>query len=125
LAAALTTWASGRAPAEVASRLQAAGVPAGPMNRADDLLDDPHLRFRNVFTELRHPCLEVGLPSETGPAPFRHIPPAPQRPAPLPGADTRHICRETLGMQPTAIQRLIDDGALFAAAATDSKGVPQ
>ena len=125
LAAALTTWASSRAPAEVAARLQAAGVPAGPMNRADDLLDDPHLRFRNVFTELRHPCLEVGLPSETGPAPFRHIPPAPQRPAPLPGADTRHICRETLGMQPTAIQRLIDDGALFAAAATDSKGVPQ
>jgi len=63
-----------------------------------------------------HPLIEHPLPTETGPAPFRHIPPAPQRPAPLPGQDTRGVCREVLGMGDAEIQRLIAGGALFESA---------
>jgi crotonobetainyl-CoA:carnitine CoA-transferase CaiB-like acyl-CoA transferase len=45
---------------------------------------------------------------------FRNIPPAPLRPAPLPGADTRRICRDVLGLDDTDTERLIDAGVLFA-----------
>jgi len=120
LAAALADWARSRRPAEVAARLQQAGVPAGPMNRADDLLDDPHVRTRGILTEMSHPCLGT-LPGEARSAPFRNIPPAPQRPAPLPGADTRHVCRDVLAMAPDDIDRLIAEGVLFCTA--DSQGV--
>jgi crotonobetainyl-CoA:carnitine CoA-transferase CaiB-like acyl-CoA transferase len=70
-----------------------------------------------------HPCFEVTLPTEAGPAPFRGIPPAPQRPAPLPGADTRRVCRDVLGMDDAGIERLLAEGVLFETV-TDRQGVP-
>lgn len=122
LAGALAGWARHRSPAEVAARLQEAGVPAGPMNRADDILADPQLRERGLLTEMHHPCLEVGLPAEARTAVFRNIPPAPQRAAPLPGADTRQICRDVLELDPPDIEHLIAENVLFATADTASQG---
>ena len=113
---ALSRWARGHSPEEVAERLQAAGIAAGPMQRADEVLADPQLTYRHVLTEMAHPCFEVTLPTEAGPASFRNIPPAPQRPAPLPGADTRRICRDVLAMSALETDRLIAAGVLFAAA---------
>ena len=46
---------------------------------------------------MTHPLFDGSLPAESGPAPFRHIAPALLRPAPLPGQDTREICRDILG----------------------------
>ena len=112
----LARWVGEHAPDEVAEQLQAAGVRAGPMYRADDLLLDPQLLFRHVLTEMTHPCFEVALPSESGPAPYRNIPPAPQRPAPLPGADTRLVCRDILKMGTGGIDRLMAQGVLFSTA---------
>jgi len=118
---ALSRWARSRTPDEVAEQLQAAGVAAGPMNRADDVLNDPQLRSRGVLVEMTHPCFEVTLPSEAGPAPYRNIPPAPRRPAPLPGADTRLICRDLLAMDAGEIDRLIAEGVLFTPAETPAE----
>jgi crotonobetainyl-CoA:carnitine CoA-transferase CaiB-like acyl-CoA transferase len=112
--AGLAEWMRDRSPLQAAEALQAAGVPAGPMNRATDLPDDPQLRSRNVFSDMVHPLLDAALPTEAGPAPYRNIPPAPQRPAPLPGADTRRICRDVLGVAADDIEQLIADGVLFA-----------
>jgi len=121
---ALVRWAREHTPEEVAERLQSAGVPAGPMYRADDLLVDPQLLSREVLAEMHHPCFDVALPSESGPAPYRNIPPAPQRPAPLPGADTRFVCREVLGMDTAEIDRLMAAGVLFSTAGnTETPGV--
>jgi crotonobetainyl-CoA:carnitine CoA-transferase CaiB-like acyl-CoA transferase len=119
----LSRWAAQHPPQEVAERLQAAGVAAGPMNRPDEVYDHPQLRWRNVLVDMTHPLFEMPLPAETGPAPFRNIPASPQRPAPLPGADTRRVCRDVLGMTATQIDELIASGALFAA--EDREGVPQ
>ena len=121
---ALAQWTSARTPAEAAEALQSCGVAAGPMNRAGDLLADPQLRARATLAEMAHPLLEHPLPTEAGPAPYRHIPPAPQRPAPLPGADTRQVCREVLAMDDTAIEGLIADGVLFSTADAEKRGVP-
>ncbi|MGA8544636.1 MAG: CoA transferase [Mycobacterium sp.] len=114
LLAQVSAWTRDRSPSDVAQALQSAGVPAGQMNRPPDILDDPQLRIRKLFSDMEHPLFDHPLPTETGPAPFRHIPPAPQRPAPLPGQDTREICRKILGMSNEETERLIDDGVLFA-----------
>lgn len=109
----LKGWTAVRSPAEVVQLLQAAGVPAGQMYRADDLYADRQVRSRNILVEMHHPLFDVTLPCEAGPAPFRHIRPAALRPAPLPGADTRRVCSEILEMADSRIQRLIDQGVLF------------
>jgi crotonobetainyl-CoA:carnitine CoA-transferase CaiB-like acyl-CoA transferase len=102
-----------RTPADVGQLLQAAGVAAAQMNRPPDVAEDPQLAHRAVFADMTHPLIEHPLPAETGPAPFRHIPPAPQRPAPLPGQDTRAICGTLLGFDDGTTERLIADGVLF------------
>ncbi len=111
----LRDWAARLTPLQAAERLQAAGVPAGPMQRADDVHDDPQLRSRAVLTEMAHPFFEVTLPVEAGPAPYRNIPAVPQRPAPLPGADTRMVCTAVLDMTDEQAETLIAAGVLFDA----------
>lgn len=113
----LAAWTRDLSPAQAAEALQAAGVPAGPMCRATDLQDDPQLRSRKVLSDMAHPLFDMPLTAEAGPALYRHIPPALQRPAPLPGADTRQVCRDVLGMTADDIDQLIADGVLFAAVA--------
>lgn len=115
LVAEVTEWTTTLSPAEVATVLQDEGIPAGPMNRAADILADAQLRGRGVFAEMKHPLFDVALPAETGPARFRNIGPAPMRPAPLPGEHTREICQKTLAMDTDETDRLISDGVLFTA----------
>ena len=117
LVAVVSTWTRTHTPVQAAQALQSAGVPAGPMNRPPDLLEDPQLIERNLLRDMVHPLIDDPMPADTGPAPFRHIPPAPQRPAPMPGQDTREICRKLLGMGTEEIERLIADRVLFAPAA--------
>jgi crotonobetainyl-CoA:carnitine CoA-transferase CaiB-like acyl-CoA transferase len=114
LVARVSAWARDRTPQAVAETLQSAGVPAGQMNRPPDILEDPQLRERKLFSDMSHPLFDHPLPAESRPAPFRHIPPAPQRPAPLPGQHTREICHKVLGMSSEKTEQLIHDGVLFA-----------
>jgi crotonobetainyl-CoA:carnitine CoA-transferase CaiB-like acyl-CoA transferase len=107
-------WTRSHTPGRAAEALQAAGIPAGPMNRPPDILEDPQLIERKVLSDMAHPLIDHPMPAETGPAPFRHIPPAPQRAAPVPGQDTREICRKLLGMGTEETERLIADRVLFA-----------
>lgn len=121
LIAALKRWTSTRTPLQAAQALQDVGVAAGPMHRPPDLLEDPQLIERKLFSDMTHPLIARVLPAETGPAPFRHIPPAPQRPAPQPGQDTRAICEQLLGMSPDDVEGLIEKGVLFAPEAQEAK----
>ncbi len=110
---AVSGWTRGLDGAQVAKRLQDAGVPAAPMNRAVDVLADPQVAHRKLFTDMVHPLFDVAMPSETGPAPYRHIPPAELRPAPTPGEHTREICQKVLALGTEEIDRLIAEGVLF------------
>jgi len=127
LVAELTAWTRDRSPWAITPQLQAAGVRAGPMNRAPDVLEDVQLAERNLFCDMDHPLFDHPLPAETGPAPFRNIPQAAQRPAPLAGQDTREICQKVLAMDTEETERLIADGVLFTSGgkAHKSPGTPQ
>jgi crotonobetainyl-CoA:carnitine CoA-transferase CaiB-like acyl-CoA transferase len=109
----VSAWTSTRSPGQAAEAMQSASVAAGPMNRPPDILEDPQLLERKLLDDMVHPLIERRMPAETGPAPFRHIPAAPQRPAPLPGQDTLAICRKLLGMGDDETQRLIAARVLF------------
>ena len=108
----VSEWTSNRDKTVVADALQRAGVPAAPMNRAVDVLADPQLTFRKVFSDMPHPLFDEPMPTETGPAPYIHIPPAELRPAPMPGEHTREICQKLLAMDADEIDRLIAEGVL-------------
>jgi crotonobetainyl-CoA:carnitine CoA-transferase CaiB-like acyl-CoA transferase len=118
---AIAAWTRSLDKAEVTELLQQAGVPAGPMNRPADVLADPQIEHRKFFTAMTHPLFAVPLPSETGPAPYRNIPPAEQRPAPMPGEHTREVCQTVLGMDTADIDRLIADGVLFTSPVTSRR----
>ncbi|TRW82410.1 CoA transferase [Mycolicibacterium sp. 018/SC-01/001] len=111
--AALGAWTSGRDKNDVAELLQQHGVPAAPMNRAADVPADPQVQHRRLYDELVHPLLERPIPAETAPAPYRRIPRAPLRPAPMPGEHTRQICTHVLGLTPQRIDELVAAGVLF------------
>jgi crotonobetainyl-CoA:carnitine CoA-transferase CaiB-like acyl-CoA transferase len=84
------------------------------MNRPPDVLEDPQVRERKLYADMHHPLFDHPLPGETGPAPFRHVPAALQRPAPQPGQDTREICHKVLGMSSDETEQLINSRVLFA-----------
>ncbi len=113
LIAAMSEWTGTRDKTAVAEQLQGAGVPAAPMYRAVDVLADPQITFRNVFSEMTHPLLDAPMPTETGPAPYLHIAPAELRPAPMPGEHTREICQKLLALDADETDRLIAEGVLF------------
>jgi crotonobetainyl-CoA:carnitine CoA-transferase CaiB-like acyl-CoA transferase len=109
----LTRWMSARDNKSVAELLQRAGVPAAPMHRAVDVLTDPQITHRRVFTDMEHPLFAAPMPTETGPAPYRRLPPAELRPAPMAGEHTREICQKVLGLDTAEVDRLISAGVLF------------
>jgi crotonobetainyl-CoA:carnitine CoA-transferase CaiB-like acyl-CoA transferase len=48
-------WTGDREMYQIAQQLQERGVPAGPVLRGPDLLQDPHYRDRHTFNEIDHP----------------------------------------------------------------------
>jgi len=121
LRAVLAEYARSRTPLEVATTLQEIGVPAAPMYRGADVLTDPQVRHRRLYTDMAHPALDVLLPSETRPALYRHVPPAALRPAPRLGEHTREVCRRMLALTDDDIEQLITAGVLHAAPTTEGQ----
>jgi crotonobetainyl-CoA:carnitine CoA-transferase CaiB-like acyl-CoA transferase len=109
----VSEWTRTRDKSTVAHLLQQVGIPAAPMYRAVDVLADPQVKFRKLFTDMVHPLFDAPMPSETGPAPYTNIPPAEFRPAPTPGQHTREICQKVLALDAEEIDRLLADGVLF------------
>lgn len=112
---AIAAWTRTVDKATLTTTLQRAGVAAGPMNRPVDVLDDPQVRHRHLYTDMVHPLFDQPLPSETGPAPYSRIPRSELRPAPMLGEHTRDLCQKLLGLDADEIDRLISDGVLFVA----------
>jgi len=109
---ALTEHFVARPSAEWLARLDAAGVPAGPVNTINQMHEDPQTLARQMVVEVEHTTLgkvkTLGLPIKLSETPGR-----PTRGAPLYGEHTREVLREQ-GYDEEAIARLIDDGSVVA-----------
>jgi benzylsuccinate CoA-transferase BbsF subunit len=106
-------WTADHPAEEVMETLQAAGVPAGVVQSAQDVLEnDPHLKARGYYVYLDH--AEAGRTAYDSPG-FR-LSKTPGRllsPAPLLGEHTAYVCTEVLGMDPEEMAQLVMESALF------------
>lgn len=102
-------WTISRTPEQVMSELQAAGVPAGVVQNAADLLRDPHLNARQYFWWMKHTVL--GSFPHFGQSSHLSNTPAQQRmPAPCLGGHTEFVCREILGLSDEEFVELLQEG---------------
>lgn len=83
--------------------LEAAGVPAGPINTLDQVYQDPQVVAREMKRELPHPMAGT-VPVAASPLKFSDSPVQYQRPAPLLGQHTEQVLRERLGLSAEAIR---------------------
>jgi crotonobetainyl-CoA:carnitine CoA-transferase CaiB-like acyl-CoA transferase len=107
LDARISEWAlaQGLDPWPLAERLQAAGIPAGPMASAADLVDDAHPRLRGFFYEATHP--EVGARLYMGlPYHLRADMPYDSSPAPCLGQHNARVLGDLLGCEPALVREL-------------------
>lgn len=90
-------------------KLQAAGVPAGVVNKAPEVLNDPHLAYRHCFWALDH--AEIGMHHYEGVGFTLSKTLAEIRmPSPLLGQYTEYVCRELLGMSDEEFIDLLNHG---------------
>jgi crotonobetainyl-CoA:carnitine CoA-transferase CaiB-like acyl-CoA transferase len=94
--------------AHVLAECERIGLPFAPINRPEDLFDDPHLAHPGAMAEItipggrkaRIPALPLEIDGER---------PAARRDVPLAGADTADICRE-LGLSEAEIREVLAAG---------------
>lgn len=102
---ALAGWKS----AELLAALRAADIPCAPMNRLEDLPNDPHIRATGFLREVEHPTegtlLQTGVPIR-----FSRSPGTPGRSAPRLGEHSFEILAEA-GYDESEIGAMIGTGA--------------
>jgi crotonobetainyl-CoA:carnitine CoA-transferase CaiB-like acyl-CoA transferase len=80
---------------ELADKLEAVGVPAGPINNLDQVFADPHVKHRRMKLDLPSPFAKGGtIPGIRTPIILDGQPAASPRPAPRLGEHTAEILRE-------------------------------
>ena len=92
-------------------RLAAAHVPASPINRVDQVFDDPQVKARGLRIELEHP-LGGKVASVRNPIRFSETEIEYARAPPMLGADTREVLGELLGLDAGALSALATDGTI-------------
>ena len=100
-----------RTTAEWVALLDKAQIPNAPVAKPADLLDDPHMVWRQLFKKYPHPSEGEILMVEP-PMRMSRTPPAIRRMAPLMGADSREVLAEA-GVSEAEIEALKQAGALI------------
>lgn len=96
---------------EAAARMQAAGVPAGPVHRTSDIAIDPQLADRDFFATISHP--QSGTHAYPGVLwRLSGTPGGVSRPAPTLGQHNADVFGDLLGLETAEIQTLETDGII-------------
>ena len=90
--------------------LQAAGVPAGMVQRSSDHMEDPQLAHRSFFRRLEHP--EMGeVPYEGHQYRILGYDNGPRFPAPCLGEHTYEVLTDVLGLDDDEVSEVLGSGA--------------
>jgi formyl-CoA transferase len=94
--------------------LERAAVPCGPINRLDQVFDDPQVRARGMKLDLAHP-LAGSVPQVRTPLRFSATPPAYASAPPLLGAHTASVLRDRLALGDAKLADLARRGVIAVA----------
>ena len=105
----ISAWTRQHDKAQVADRLQAAGIRSAPVNMPKDVIASPYLAARNAFVTLTHP--DAGTHGYMT-LPFRlsFTPGGQHRASPCLGADTRKVLLELAGLSAAEFAELEAEG---------------
>jgi len=107
----IESWTVGRTPHDVMTLLQEAGVPAGIVENAADLFEDPQLRARGLFWPLEHS--EMGMFTHLGASMVLSETPAhASSPSPCMGEHNEYILTKILGKTDEEFVELLAAGVL-------------
>lgn len=95
----------------LAEALRGVGIPAGEVNTVREILDDPHMRARDVVTSFEHPTAG-SFPAIRTPIRFTGFEQPQVGSPPLLGADTSQLLQDELNMSADAIDALRDEGVI-------------
>ena len=118
LARAIAPWRA----ADLIAAMEAAGVPGGPINTIEQVLEDPQVAAREMLQVMHRddgtPVTVIGFPGKlpASPASYRLAPPRL-------GQDTRAVLSETLGLAAEEIERLQRDGVIALADAAQERSI--
>ena len=108
----VTTWTKAHSVQACCAALDAAGVPAAPVQTIDQVLSDPQTLARGMVVEQDHPVLgKIKLPNL--PFRFSECDTSPSGPAPLLGQHNRKIAA-SVGFSPVEIDAMERDGVLYS-----------
>ncbi|MBI3744134.1 MAG: CoA transferase [Chloroflexi bacterium] len=100
------TWTFQRTAHDAFGVLQRAGIPAGPVLDARDVMLDPHMTERRFFEPINHPAVGRRLHNRHMPARFSGQATEPMRPAPRVGEHNADILHFLLGLDARGFARL-------------------
>jgi formyl-CoA transferase len=92
-------------------KLEAAGVPCGPINNYKEVFDDPQVQHRGLKVEMPHP-LSGTMPGVASPMRFSETPVTYDVPPPLLGQHTGEVLSRVLGKDAAEIERLRTAGVV-------------
>ena len=109
--AAISEWTSTRDVFEVMHALQAVQVPAGVVQRSQDLLADPQYAHRNFYRYLEHPVMGR-IPYAGHQYRISDYDHGPRSPAPMLGQHSFEVLSEVLGLDDEAIAAAYANGVV-------------
>ncbi len=107
----LDKWTSKRTAEDVVTLLQAAGVPAGIVQNAEDLANDPQLLEKDWFVKLQHPNLGENV-SDSSPIRLSQSPTSNWKSSPLLGEDNRYVYTELIGLTDQQFSSYVEKGII-------------
>jgi formyl-CoA transferase len=110
-AAAIAPAMKTRTTAEWVALLEPLGVPCGPINRLDQVFDNPQVKHRGLKIDVPHP-LSGNVPLVANPIKFSRTPLAYDMPPPMLGQHTEEILRGLLGKSDAEITALRRSGII-------------
>ena len=107
----IENWLQNLTREDAVNKLNAVGVPTGPVNTVEDVFADPHVQARGLLIPITDN--EVGEHLFARSPPFlSNLPNIPNNPAPKLGEHTKEILTELLGYKEKKVEELSELGVI-------------
>jgi crotonobetainyl-CoA:carnitine CoA-transferase CaiB-like acyl-CoA transferase len=107
LTAAMNGWLADRSTAQAVSELESARIPAGPVMKLSEVLEDPQVKARQMLQAVDYPGAPAPVPLASTAVRLSVTPGKIRKRAPTLGEDTQEVLRE-IGYPADEIKRLME-----------------